>query len=178
MNMQRRLLIVVGAVLCGFTGLVYGQSFTIAPTQIDISVAPSFNHAPVRVSVVTNAPGLNVSNLVVSSDAAWVAPSVDPVASKIVLAFATTNLVNQSYTATITASLGGQTNTLFVRAVISPLNIIKLKDDPLRSRTYGLQQNNLALGSVVVLDPVTTNYIGNVTVGRKPSDLAESADGR
>src|SRR5437867_3853000 len=127
-NMQLRLLIVLGAVLGGFSGLVYGQSFTIAPTQIDISVAPSFNHAPVRVSVVTNAPGLNVSNLLVSSDAAWVAPSVDPLASKIVLAFATTNLINQSYTATITASHGGQTNTLFVRAFISPLNIFKLKD--------------------------------------------------
>jgi hypothetical protein len=178
MNMQQRLSSVLGAVLSGFTGLVYGQNFTIAPTQIDIAVAPSFNHAPVRVAVVTNAPGLNVSNLLVSSDAAWVVPTVDPVGSKIILAFATTNLINQSYTATISASLGGQTNTLFVRAFISPLNIFKLKDDPLRSRTYGIQQNNLALGSVVVLDPVTTNYIGSVTVGRKPSDLAESADGR
>jgi hypothetical protein len=65
-----------------------------------------------------------------------------------------------------------------VRAYVSALNLFKLKDDPRRSRTYGVQQNGLALGSVVVLDPVTTNYIGNITVGNKPSDLAESDDGQ
>jgi hypothetical protein len=174
--MKRKVLIL--SALFTLTDFVYGQNFTLAPTQIDISVAPAFNHEPVRISIVTNVPGLSVSNLVVSSDAAWVAPSVDPAASKLILSFATANLINQSYTATITASLGGQTNTLFVRAFVSPLNIFKLKDDPLRSRTYGIQQNGLAIGSVVVLDPVTTNYLGNITVGRKPSDLVESADGQ
>src|SRR5689334_9544110 len=112
--MQRNLPVVLGTALFIFKGLAYGQNFTITTTQLDICVAPSFNHEPVRLSVVTNAPELNLSNLVVSSDAAWVTPTVDPVASKIVLSFATATLINQSYTATITASLGVQTNTLFV----------------------------------------------------------------
>ena len=138
-------------------------------------MAPAFNHTPVRVGI-SNATGLNLSMLRVSSDAGWVTPTLDASNATIVLTFATANLVASSYTATITAASSTETNAMFVRAYVSPLNVFKLKDDPLRSRTYGVQQNGLGLGSVIVLDPVTTNHIGNVTVGRKPSDLAVSAN--
>ena len=50
-------------------------------------------------------------------------------------------------------------------------------DDPIRSRTYGIQQDGVNTGSVVVLDPLDKSKIACVTVGKKPADLAVSADG-
>lgn len=163
--------------LCAATLPAPAQNFSITPAQVEISVAPAFNHTPVKVSVITNVGGLNLANLSVTSDSAWVSPSVDAAAAKIVLTFTTSNLVNALYTATISAALNGQTNSFFVKASVSQLNIFKLKDDQLRSRMYGIQLNGSALGSVVAFDPITTNYLGNVTVGKRPTDLAESADG-
>src|ERR1051326_1697958 len=173
--MIRGLFLVV-VVAFGGARNVNGQAFTL-PGQVEISVAPGFNHTPIKVAVVTNTPGLDLSNLVVASDSSWVTAVMEPAAGRIALTLVSSNLVNSLYTATITASLGGTTNTMFVRAYVSPLNIFKLKDDPFRSRTYGVQQNGVALGSIVVLNPVTTNYIGNITVGRQPTDMAVSRDG-
>jgi hypothetical protein len=119
-----------------------------------------------------------MANLHVSSDSAWVIPSVDSVNKEIVLEFSAGELVNAYYSATITASSGGETVQCFVRAHVSPLNIFKLKDDPRRSRTYGIQQNHLESGAIVILDPVDDTHIGTITVGKKPCDLAESRDGR
>src|SRR5215204_2774742 len=168
--MNHRLRIILPGVFIGYALAASAQNFTITPNQVEIVVAPGFNHTPSEVTVVTNIGGLNLANMSVSSDSAWVTPSVNAAGSRIVLQFVSSNLVNSLYTATITAGLGGQTNSFFVKAYVSPLNIFRLKDDPLRSRTYGIQQNGLNLGSVVVLDPITTNYLNNVTVGRKPCD--------
>ncbi|MFA6545909.1 MAG: hypothetical protein WCS99_15935, partial [Limisphaerales bacterium] len=176
--MKRKLFFIVATMVWSLAVQARAQSFTVASSQVEISAAPGFNHVPLRVGVITNAPGLDLTNLAVSSDASWVRPVVDVATSRISLTFVTSNLVNSLYTATITASMAGETNSFFIKAYVSPLNIFKLKDDPLRSRMYGIQQNGLGLGSVVVIDPVTTNYLGNVTVGKKPSDIAESADGR
>ncbi|MEW6302819.1 MAG: hypothetical protein AB1705_05065 [Verrucomicrobiota bacterium] len=144
---------------------------------MDVSLIEQFNHLPIRLPV-TNLTEAELGNLVVMTDAAWVTPSVNIAESNIVLSFATSNLSNSTSTATITASHGGQNVAITVRATKSAQNITQLRDDPLRSRTYGIHQTALTNGSVVILDPITTNFIGNITVGRKPTDLAESADGR
>ncbi|MDB6028902.1 MAG: hypothetical protein JWM68_5125 [Verrucomicrobiales bacterium] len=169
------------AILCtllGFFTAAHAQTFTLAANQVGISVAPSFNHLPIRVAVTTNSPIVNLNDMVVSSDSAWVSPTIDAAHSELVLTFVTSNLVNQLYTATIKVSSWNTTNTLFVKANVALLNITRLKDDPRRSRTYGIQQNGLGLGSVVVIDPITTNCIGNVTAGKKPTDFAFSDDGQ
>ncbi len=156
---------------------VCAQTFALVPTQVEISVAPTFDHMPLRLAVTSTAPGFSIANLQVSSDSTWVIPSIDVAKQEIVLTFKTANLISQSYTATITAKLGSEAIYAFVKANIAPLNIFRLKDDPLRSRTYGIQQNGLQTGSVVVLDPITETHIGNITVGKKPCDLAETRDG-
>lgn len=175
MNHLSRLIACV-ILMFGAIGAI-AQSFSFSTTQTEIVAVAGFNHTPLRVGVVTNVGGLNMSTMVASSDSSWVIPAVDATASEIVLSFNSSNLINSTYTATITAILAGETNSFFVKASISPVNITRLKDDPLRSRTYGIQQNGVQLGSLVAFDPVTTNYIGNVTVGKQPTDFAESDDG-
>ncbi len=159
------------------TAAVMAQSFTLGTSQVNVAVAPGFNHASLPVTVTPSGGGFDFSLLQVSSDSAWVTPSVDSVSGKIVLSFATSALTNASYTATIIATHGANTGSLFVTAASAPLSVFKLIDDPFRSRTYGLQLQGLNRGSVVVLDPVAGTAVANVTVGRKPSGLAVSTDG-
>ncbi|MEX2380800.1 MAG: BACON domain-containing carbohydrate-binding protein, partial [Opitutales bacterium] len=175
--MKQQLSLLLSMAACVIAGQLHGQVFSISQSQVEIAIAPSYNHAPVEVAVIGNAPDLDFNELTVTSDASWVTPAVDAAGPEIRLSFTTANLTNSAYTATITASLGGESDTFFVKAYVSPMNIFKLKDDPLRSRAYGIQTNGLSLGSVVVFDPITMNRIGNVTVGKKPTDLAISDDG-
>lgn len=114
-----------------------------------------------------------LGRLSVTSDAAWVSATVDTANRAVVLSFTTANLTNR----TLTIGDGTVSSQFFVRATIATLNIVTLVDDPVRSRTYGIQQDGANLGSVVVIDPITLNPINNITTGRRPTDLAISADG-
>jgi hypothetical protein len=162
--------------LFGANEAIWGSPFTTGVSQVDLSVAAGCNHLPVTVAVTPAGPGFDSSLLQVASDAPWVTPSVNA-AGKLVLAFATSTLTNASSTATITATHGSDTATLYVTAAVSPLNIFKLLDDPGRSRTYGLQTPGIAPGAVLILDPVLGTRVGCVTVGRRPTGMAVSADG-
>ncbi len=157
--------------------LLLAQTFQASQTQIAIAVTPSANHQPLRVPIVAGPGGLSLVGVTVKSDSLWVTPTLDTAGNALVLTFATTGLVNASYTATITLSDGTHSSQVFVNAAVSALNIVSLLDDPTRSRTYGIQQVGLNLGSIVIFDPIQQTYVGSITVGLKPTDLAISADG-
>ena len=156
----------------------FSQPFRINPTQVDVILSPGFNHLPMTVNVLSNSPTFDLNAIEVSSDAGWVQPSVDKASGKIVLTFATSNLINLSHTATLTARQGTNNSIFFVNGTLIPLQVIKLVDDPVRSRVYGIHLNGLEKGNVLVIDPLSGNSIGSITVGRKPTDLAVSRDGR
>jgi DNA-binding beta-propeller fold protein YncE len=154
-------------------------SFSLGASQIPMIVPGTFNQLPSRVNISSNSPDFNLALLRVASDSSWVSPVIDTNRSQIILTFATSDLTSRSYTATITATQGATTNKLFVNATITPLSVTKLVDDPVRSRVYGINLNSSQLeeGSVIILDPITGNAIGSITVGQKPTDLAVSPDG-
>ena len=159
------------------TGLL-AQGISISPTQTEIAVAPGFNHAPVRLTVnYAGNTAADLGRLTVSSDSTWVAGTIDSANRSIRLSFTTAALINRTYTATLTVTDGAVSVQTFVRATLAPLNITALLDDPTRSRTYGIQQDGVNVGSIVAIDPLTLNPINNITVGKHPTDLAISPDG-
>jgi hypothetical protein len=151
---------------------------SIAQTQTDISVAPGFNHAAIRVGITYGGnTAAELQKLSVTSDSSWVSATVDTNSPALVLTFTTGALINRTYTATLTVSDGTDSAQTFVRATVAQLNVTKLADDPVRSRTYAVQQDGVGLGSILVFDPLTLNPVANVTVGNRPADMAISADG-
>src|SRR5687768_1214971 len=114
----------------GWSGTVAAQSFQIEQSQIEIAVAPEFNHAGLRVPISGTAAGFNYAGLSVSSDASWVIPSIAAASGEVALSFQTAGLIS-SATGTITVSGNGTTDSFFVKATIAPLNVVKLEDDPL-----------------------------------------------
>ena len=78
-----------------FATSLQAQSLTISPSQIDISVVPSFDHAPLKMSVTSGAAGFSFADTQVSADASWVSASKDTTAGQIVLTLDTDKLTNQ-----------------------------------------------------------------------------------
>ncbi|MGI8436853.1 MAG: fibronectin type III domain-containing protein [Chthoniobacterales bacterium] len=93
------------------------------------------------------------------------------------LTFATSTLANGTYTATIIATHGADMRKFFIDATVSSLNVVKMVDDPFRSRVYAVHQNGLNRGAIVVFDPINAQILSSITTSRKPSDLAVSNDG-
>lgn len=155
-----------------------GQSFSLGTSELEVSVTPEFNHLPIRVAVISQDPAFDISSVTVSSDANWVGAVVDGSRTELVLSFATTNLLNESYTAAVTATHGSETRSLTVTARVAPLDICALKDDPKRGRTYGLQRNGAQRGAVIILNRNTGEPLGCVTAGRRPCAFAISEDAR
>lgn len=158
-------------------GSAWAQSFVITPTQVEITLAPGFNYATQRVSISGTAPGFDFASLSVSSSTSWVSPAIDPAAGEIVLTFQTRELFTSTNTATVTVSGAGTTDSFVVAAATAPLNIVKLKRHPFRQRIYGIHQNGILAGSLVSYDPETGAALSCVGVGRRPADLAISANG-
>lgn len=154
----------------------FAESFTLSTSQLQIVAIPPANHAPVGVAVTAPAD-FDYNNLQVQSDSQWVTPTVDGANHEIVLSFDTAGLINSTYTATLTATQGSDTVTFFVKANISLMNISKLVKDPARPRVYGIHQNGLLQGAVVIYEPLQGKLVGSVSVGRRPTDLATSNDG-
>ncbi len=152
--------------------------FTLARSTLPIALVPSTNHYPVRVGIVPALSGFNFAGLQVSSDASWVSGVIDATTGELVLNFATGNLLNASSTATVTVANAGVSRTLSITATLAPLNILTLQDDPARSRMYGLHRNAAGQGCVVVINPLTGQTLGTVSVGNKAADLVVRADGQ
>jgi hypothetical protein len=135
------------------------------------------NHVPLQVPITFSPANYDLSRINLSSDSSWVTPTIDATAGKLVLTFATSSLVKRTYTATVTLTDGARTAQVFVQATVSALNITALKADPTRARVYGVQQDGVNAGALVVYDPIQKTYVANLSVGNKPSGLAISPDG-
>lgn len=147
-------------------------------STVPISVIPDYNHLPVKVGISAGHGKACLGRVEVESDASWVEPSVDVEAGDLVLAFDTLELFNKGYTATVAASLDGEASQLFVEATIVGLDVQGLWEDPFRPRVYGISSAKEAMGSVVVYDPLEGKPAGSRTLGKMPSGLALSEEGK
>lgn len=149
------------------------EGLHFSTNRVEFLVHSGFNHLPATMTVVSNSVPYN-GLLSVSSDRAWLKPVWNAAAAQVELTFASSNLV-ASQTATVKIESGQQASEAFVHAVVAPLNVLKFVDDPHRSRVYGVHAYGVGAGSILFIDPLTQELIGNLTVGRKPTDLAISA---
>jgi hypothetical protein len=158
-------------------GVFNAWSFSPEVAQVDIVVAPGFDHTPVRAALSGLEADDELGEMTVESDSRWVIPSVDVESREIVLSFATADLLKSSNTSTVTMQLGGETRTLFVNASLAPLNVFKLESDPQRPRLYGIHMTGTGRGALLALDSPGGGNRVCTTVGRRPTDLAVSEDG-
>lgn len=174
--MKSFVVVLLSFLFCGIEA-ARSQSFSVNPTQVEVVLAAGYNHQPVRVSILSNAPAFDIKALKLNSDSAWVNAELDSEASKVVLKFSTAALIAKPSTATITAIQGATTNRFFVYASLSPLNVTKLIADPVRPRVYGLHQNGVNAGALISYDPLNGKELVCQTLGNRPTDLAISKDG-
>ncbi len=153
------------------------EDFEIGSTSLNIVAVPGFNHAPIRRALTPALAGFDFNAVQVSSSASWVVPSVDIATKELVLNFTTSGLVSGSNPAQITLVNGAVTRVLNIVAAASALNVVRLVDDPVRSLTYGVQQNGTAAGAVIFINPLTNTPVANITVGGRPTDFDIKADG-
>lgn len=154
------------------------SDFTLAQSTLPIALVPAANQSPVRIKINPALTGFDYSGLQVISDSSWVSGAIDATTGELALSFATSALLNSSYTATLTIRNANVTQTLSISATLAPFNLVTLQDDPARSRMYGVHQNGDNQGAVVAIDPLTGQITGTVSVGNRPADLAVRADGQ
>jgi hypothetical protein len=155
---------------------VLEPAISLPTGTLDLAVPAGYNHLPLRLPV-TRGAGVSTSGFTVSSTASWVEPAFDGNSSELVLNFSTAGLVAASSSATVRINKDGQAIDLVVRALVSPVQVTKLIDDPARSRVYGVHQNGVGLGALVVFDPLAGSEIGALTLGARPGDIAVRPDG-
>ena len=150
------------------------SDITFNQNQVDIALAPTCNHTPINIPYEP-AVSFDESLITVSSDSDWAVPTVNSALDRIEITFATEDLI-ASYTATISVDDGEKVTELFIHANISPLDVFRLLDDPLRSKTYGIQRNGIYNGSIIAFDPVQDSTISCLTVGESPTDFVINSD--
>ena len=173
-------LLFVGALL-SLVDLVEAAPFTPVQNRVEVIVASGFDPVPIDVGLVPDAEGFDFTAMKAVSDRAWVVPTVQggQGAGHLQLVFVGAADLVTSNTATVTLTHGSEVRSVFVQALVSPLSLATLLDDPGRSRMYGLHRPGPGLkrGSVVALDPLSGQPLGSQSLGRRPTDLALSADG-
>lgn len=152
-----------------FAGISFNQN------QSEIVIAPTCNHVPINLPYTVEGVSYDESSITVSSDSNWAIPTINSNLDRIDITFASTELI-ASYTATILVNDGEKVTELFIQASVSPLNVYRLIDDPLRSITYGIQKNGIKKGSIIAFDPVQESFISCVTVGKSPTDFVINDD--
>ncbi|NOY70764.1 MAG: hypothetical protein GXP14_00050, partial [Gammaproteobacteria bacterium] len=148
---------------------------TLNQNQVAIVFAPTCNHVPVSVPYIPAEASFDESLITVSSDSEWALPSVNSESDRIEITFATEDLI-ASYTATISVDDGEKVTELFITATVPPLDIYRLLDDPLRSKTYGIQRDGIYNGSIIAFDPVQESLVSCITVGKSPTDFVINDD--
>ena len=148
---------------------------TFSYNQTEIVIAPECNHVPVSIPYVPDSALFDESTITVDSDSSWAIPSVNADQDSIEISFLTQSLI-ASYTATISVDDGEKVTELFIHTSVSPLDIYRLLDDPLRSKTYGIQRNGIHKGSIIAFDPVQESSISCLTVGESPTDFVINDD--
>lgn len=163
--------------ICGVFN-AQAQTFQLESTTVPVAIVKDITPLPERIPIVAGPSGLNLTGLTAQSNAAWVSPTIDTATSTLVLTFSTGSLaVDSSPAATITLSNGTHSAQLTVSAYVSTLNVTRLLDDPVRSRTYALHQNWTRFGALLIFDPMQETCLGSITLGKKPTDLAISPTG-
>jgi len=152
-----------------FAGITFNQN------QAEIALAPTCSHVPISLPYIAAEASFDESLITVSSDSDWAIPSVNSALDGIDITFATEDLI-ASYTATISVDDGEKITELFIHANTSPLDIYRLLDDPLRSKTYGIQRDGIYNGSVIAFDPVQDSPMSCLTVGESPTDFVINDD--
>jgi len=152
-----------------YAGITFNQN------QVEIVLAPTCNHVPVSLSYTPSDASYDESLITVSSDSDWALPSVNTALDRIEISFAT-DALTASYTATISVDDGATVTELFIHATVPPLDIYRLLDDPLRSKTYGIQRNGIYKGSIIVFDPIQESITSCITVGESPTDFVINGD--
>lgn len=152
-----------------FAGITFNQN------QVEIVIAPTCNHVPISIPYVPDSASFDESLITVSSDSDWALPSVNSVLDRIEISFATDALI-ASYTATISVNDGETVTELFIHATVPPLDVYRLLDDPLRSRTYGIQRDGIYNGSIIAFDPIQETITSCITVGESPTDFVINGD--
>lgn len=150
-------------------------NIAFSTNQAEIVIAPECNHVPISLSYALTNNAFDESLITVSSDSSWAIPSVNTSLDNIEINFSTEDII-ASYTATISVNDGENVTDLFISANVSPLNIYRLLDDPLRSITYGIQQDGLNNGSIIAFDPIEEKLISCITVGEQPTDFVINND--
>lgn len=135
--------------------------------QFEVSTPPQCNHVPLHIPFTATS---NVNSITVSSDTNWAIPSVNTELNQIEINFDTSSLF-ASYTSTITVSDGVKDTEIYISSNVSPLDIYRLVDDPLRSKTYGIHRNGIKEGSLVAYDPVNAEMLSCLTLGKGPTDF-------
>lgn len=174
-SIRNRFLFITFCALLGFHSSVFAK-ISLEQNQIEIVLAPTCNHVPIHAPYTLDDSSFDESLIAVSSDSDWAVPSVNAEANRIEVAFNTKDLI-ASYTATILVDDGETATELFVHATVSPLNIFRLLDDPLRSVTYGIQRNGIHKGAIIAFDPVQESITSCVSVGESPTDMVINDNG-
>lgn len=168
-SIRNRFLFIIFCALVGFHSSVFAK-ISFETNQVELVLAPTCNHVPIHAPYTLDDASFDESLIEVSSDSDWAVPSVNAEANRIEVAFNTKDLI-ASYTATILVDDGETATELFVHATVSPLNIFRLVDDPLRSVTYGIQRNDIHKGAIIAFDPVQESITSCVSVGESPTDM-------
>jgi len=165
--------ILTGALLVFSVPAMAGITFE--KNQFEIVSAPSCNHIPITIPYNVSDLSFNESNITVNSDSNWATPSVNSEQNQIEISFSMEELF-ASYTATISVDDGSQVNELFIDLTMPAMDIYRLLDDPLRSKTYGILKNGEDSGSIIAFDPVKEQLMSCLTVGRNPTDFVINDD--
>jgi len=163
-----------------YQALSFGALFAISATsfagvsfneeQVDLVIAPTCNHVPINIPYTFVEGSTAGSSMQVNSDSNWVMPVINTALNRIDVTFSTEDFI-ASYTAKILVNDGESITELLITATVPPLDIYRLIDDPLRSKTYGIQRNGTSKGSIIAFDPVNESLISCITVGESPTDF-------
>lgn len=153
------------------------QSFVVTPNDVAITATPGVNHLPIQLAVAYTPQNYDWSKITVTTDSSWVSGSIESTTGQLTLRFASADLVKRTYTATLTLVDGPRSAQVFVQATVSMLQVNRIVADHTRNRVYAIQQDGLNQGAVLVYDPIKAAFVGQVSVGKKPCDLAVSRDG-
>ncbi len=158
-------------------GASVSPSFTLPQSLLELAIIAGVNHLPISIPITLD-PGISITSLTATSNAPWVSASIDANNSNLVLTFQTQGLFNATNSALIKVARTGESPfALEIYATVAIANIVSLKDDPVRSRTYGIHQNGLETGAIAIFDPIESIITGSISVGKKPGDLDISTDG-
>ncbi len=150
-------------------------NITFEKNQFEVVSAPSCNHVPIVIPFTSDNANFDSSSLIVSSDSNWATPTVNTEKNQIEVAFSTEDLF-ASYSATLSVNDGTKVVELFVDLTMPAMDIYRLVDDPIRSKTYGILKNGTEAGSIIAFDPVEEKLLSCVTVGDNPTDFEINDD--